>query len=80
MGTRRYSAEWLVMMDIEEPRGVTPERRHAYEEDLMLRMHVFAAQISEEFRDHLGTLLDDRTVEHAVITPMPISHPDNTKS
>ena len=77
--TRRYTAEWIVMMEVDEPRGKNPQERAQDESALMLYMHSFLASqgIDQALKDYLKSWAGDRAIEHVRVMALRAKHPDN---
>jgi hypothetical protein len=80
-GTRSYEAAWSVVIDVVEEPGADAKKRHDYQEELMIRMHLFLAdgRVGAALRDHLDTLTDGRSADRVVIMPLEVSHPDRDR-
>jgi len=78
-GSRSYTAQWLVSIDMDEPPGKDKTERMQDENGLMLMMHAFLAdhRVANELRETLKGWAGDREIERVLIMPLEASHPDN---
>jgi len=78
-GSRSYTAQLLVSIDIDEPPGKDRTERMQDENGLMLMLHAFFAdhRVANELRDTLTGWAGNREIERVLILPLGASHPDN---
>lgn len=78
-GSRSYTSQWLVSIDVDEPPGKDATERMQDENAMMLVMHAFLAdhRVANALRDALEAWAGDREIERVLIMPLAASHPDN---